>query len=170
MKPSLHLALLSMALASTIGCSGGSTGGNFLGGNDYPSGDIVLSNPQTGSSFTTDAAHPLPVNGNAFSIGITETHFGGPYLVTSYSYDTGFNEPCYVPHLIDGIDATNIVQFRPDNAAPIPPAGGQTQENPCNPDQNDEEVWLINDTKGHELFFYYELPANPIPTSDARRK
>jgi len=66
MKPSLHLTLLSMALASTVGCSGGSTGGNFLGGNDYPSGNIVLSDPQTGAAFTTSATHPYPVNGNAF--------------------------------------------------------------------------------------------------------
>jgi hypothetical protein len=170
MKPSLHLTLLSMALASTVGCSGGSTGGNFLGGNDYPSGNIVLSDPQTGAAFTTSATHPYPVNGNAFSVGITETHFGGPYSVTPYSYDSGFNEPCYEPHLIDGVDATNIVQFRPDNAAPIPAPGQPTQVNPCNPDQNDQEVWLINDGKGHELFFYYQLPANPVPSTDARRK
>ncbi len=168
MKPSLQLVLCAMALASTAACSG--SGGNFLGGNDYPSGNIVLSNPQTGAAFTTSEANPLPVNGNSFSIGITEQHFGGPYTVTSYSYDTGFNEPCYEPHLIDGVDATNIVQFRPDNAAPIPAAGQPYQVNPCNPDQNDEEVWLINDGKGHNLYFYYLLPANPIPTTDTFRK
>jgi hypothetical protein len=56
------------------------------------------------------------------------------------------------------------VEFRPDNGSPIS-SSGTIEPNPCNPDFNDLEVWLINDGKGHDLFFYYELPANPVPTT-----
>jgi hypothetical protein len=129
--------------------------------NPQPSGDIVLTNPVSGAALQTTLANPFIVPAGAFSVGITENNFSGPYNVSVSAWTAAFNVSCYVPHLIDGTDKTNVVKFSADNAAPVT---APTQPSRCNSwitstgaTQTDEETAQFNDGKGHSTTLYYKM-------------
>jgi len=141
-------------VAFVTGCSGP---GGFLNTVRYPKGNIVVSSYPGGVALNTSATSPYAVD-STFSVSISETNFSGPYTVTMYSWKNGFNEPCFEPHT----KSATIYTFSPDNAAaagvPNPCAGGEV------------ETALINDGKGHDVYFSFESSqaivtgANPTPT------
>ncbi len=146
-------------LAAFIFASCGS--GGVFNLNPQPDGNIVLTNATTGATLQTTLANPFIVTGGAFSIGITEDHFSGPYTVAVTAWTAPFNISCFVSHYIDQTDKTNVVKFAADNAAPVT---APTQPSPCNPfaglngtTQTDEETAQINDGKGHTVSFYYKV-------------
>jgi hypothetical protein len=149
MKLALRAALCG-ALLLGAGCSGN---GGFLGTNYLPKGDITILDPATGAVLNTSASNPFLDTKGGFTIGIEETNFGGPYTVTITSWNNGFNEPCFVPHLEDTTDHINTVLFSADHAnAPGTPV---TDPNPCTLNDGDEETATIGDGKGHTVYFYY---------------
>jgi hypothetical protein len=132
----------------------------ILGLNPKPDGDIVITNSANGALLQTTAAKPYVVSGGAFSLGITENYFTGPYLVTVIAWTAPFNIPCFVPHYVDQNAKTNVVDFTADNAAPVT---APTQASPCNSfvvngvTQLDQETVRISDNDGHVVNFYYKV-------------
>ncbi len=163
MRPSLRTALLGSLLFVTAGCSHG-----FLGTDYNPKGDITITNPTTGAVISTSQAEPYADTTPAFSIGIAETNFGGPYSVTLIKWSNGFNIPCFATHQIDTTDHVNVVLFSSDNANP--PTDPASQPNPCVFGDGDEETALINDNKGHTLYFYFELDTTAQAANAAARR
>jgi hypothetical protein len=134
--------------------------GGILGLQTHPNGNIVLTNATNGATLQTSFASPFSVTSGGFSIGITEGNFGGPYTVTVVSWTAPFNIPCFVPHYADANNATNVVKFTADNAAPLTDLA---QPSPCGQFyttsgfQYDEETAHIADSDGHVVSFYYKL-------------
>ncbi len=157
MRPSLRTALLGSLLFVAPGCAHG-----FLGTDYNPKGDIAITNPTTGAVIRTSQAEPYADTTPAFSIGIAETNFGGPYSVTLIKWSNGFNIPCFATHQI------NVVLFSSDNANP--PTDPASQPNPCVFGDGDEETALINDNKGHTLYFYFELDTTAQAANAAARR
>ncbi len=164
MRSSLRAAVLSLLFLGMVGC--GSHG--FLGTDYNPKGDITITNPMSGAVITSSETDPYPVTSSAFSIGIAETNFSGPYMVTVINQHNGFNIPCFVPHLVDSTDHVNVVLFSSDNANP--PTDPITQANPCVFGDGDIETALINDGKGHSVYFYYELDSAQQAGAAAARR
>jgi len=149
-----------MALICAVSMAGCGSGG-LLNLNPQPNGNIVITNATTGATLQTTLAKPFLVPGGAFSIGITEDHFSGPYTISISTWTAPFSMSCFVPHYIDQTDKTNVVSFTADNASPVT---APTQPSPCNPfvgtngaTQTDEETAQITDGKGHTATFYYQI-------------
>lgn len=164
MRSSLRVAFFGSLLFATAGC--GSHG--FLGTDYSPKGDITITNPLTGAVINSSASDPYPDTASSFSIGIAETNFSGPYTVTLVKWNNGFNIPCFVPHLVDATDHVNVVLLSSDNANP--PTDPVTQPNPCVFGDGDVETALINDGKGHVVYFYFALDSSAQAASAAARR
>jgi hypothetical protein len=145
MKSALRAGLVGMLLLGA-GCS---SNGGFLGTGYLPKGDITITNPSSGAVITSSSSSPYNVAGaTAFSIGIAETNFGGPYTVTMTGWTSGVNLPCYEPQITDTADHINTVLFSPVNA--VTPG---TIPDPC---PGDTETAQISDGKGHTVYFYFK--------------
>jgi hypothetical protein len=159
MKLSLRAASIGVALLiGPLGCSGGH---GFLGGNYRPTGRIVVLDSATGVGISSSLASPFVDSASAFSIGIEETNYDGPYTITITAWNTGTNEPCF-GFTTPGTTQTtttnpakhiNTVTFTEINTA----ATGTGVVNPCVTNGSDEETALISDGKGNSVNFFYVL-------------
>lgn len=147
MERLLRTGLVAALLLGT-GCS---SNGGFLGTNYNPKGNITITNAATGAVITSTEAQPYEETGSSFSIGITETNFGGPYTVSISGWTSGASEPCYAATAINTTSQTNVIQFLPTNASP--PA---TTPVVCPGGNKDEETVEINDGKGHSVNFFFD--------------
>jgi hypothetical protein len=141
-------AFATLALVACVaGCSGPS---GVLGTIAAPKGNITIASYPGGATLDTSSTNPYVVD-DTFSISISETNYGGPYTITPYSWSNGFNEPCFVPHTVSAA----IYTFSPDHANPA--SDPKTTPNPCK--ASDVETELINDGKGHNVYFSFKLSA-----------
>jgi hypothetical protein len=160
------------ALVCAVIMTGCGSGG-LLNLNPQPDGNIVVTDATSGAVLQTTSASPFLVSGGGFSIGLTESHFSGPFNVSVSKWTAPFNISCFVPHYVDQTDKTNVVKFSADNASPVT---APTQPSPCNPFygtngtlQTDAETATINDGRGHSIKFYYQIAsASSNPTTPSR--
>jgi hypothetical protein len=165
MNQAHRAGVMATALLLGTGCSGN---GGFLGTGYNPKGDITITDPTTGAVLDTSTSKPYFDTKGGFTIGIAETNFGGPYTVTIISWNNGFNEPCFVPHLEDTTDHINTVLFSADHAnAPGTPV---TTPNPCTLNDGDLETAQIGDGKGHSVYFYYYFGTSLTASMKAKLK
>ena len=152
----LRIGISAMLTLTLTAC--GANG--VLGLNPRPAGNIVITDAISGATLQTTFAQPYLVTNPAFSIGIAENLFSGPYQVTVTTWTAPFNIPCFVPHYVTSSTRVNVVQFTADNATPVTAPGTPS---PCNAfvangiQQTDEETVQIFDKDGHTVNFFYKI-------------